>query len=144
MDLNMKTGAVSGLICNKCTRENSKLDGFEDDDDCPNPKDKEAERIKPHSDVPVELHPIQRLTSSPESFMVGLYEHYRGGLYTATGLSRHHDTRELFVEYVSLTTGAKCTREYASAGKDSWTDLVSWPTGDLCPRFWYLNGRQPT
>lgn len=72
-----------------------------------------------------------------EDFRVGLYEHYRGGRYNATGLSRHHDTREFFVEYVSLTTGEKCTREYATPGKDSWTDLVTWPDSVRRARFSY-------
>jgi hypothetical protein len=57
-------------------------------------------------------------------FLPGLYEHYKGGVYRALHLVEHHETGELFVVYVSMKHGSLHLREWASVGKDSWTDQV--------------------
>lgn len=79
--------------------------------------------------------------SAPKAFLLGLHEHYKGGKYVAISLALHHESREYFVVYVSQTTGAQCIREYATEGKDSWTDLVNWPDGQRRPRFRYLESQ---
>lgn len=59
-------------------------------------------------------------------FRPGLYQHYKGAFYYALFLLTHHDTGEVFVAYVSqdhLASGVRL-REWASSGKDSWTDRV--------------------
>ncbi len=58
-------------------------------------------------------------------FKPGLDEHYKGGRYIALHLVRHHESNELFVVYVSCSHGTVNIREYASPGKDSWTDEVT-------------------
>lgn len=63
---------------------------------------------------------------TPESFRPGLYVHYKGSYYRALFLGCHHETRELLVAYVSYEhPGSEVQfREWATAGKDSWTDRV--------------------
>ena len=74
----------------------------------------------------------------------GTYRHYKGGRYTALCLARDHETREIFVVYVSHTTGAVCIRPFATPGKDSWTDMVDWGGGEMFPRFLRQSeGEQP-
>jgi hypothetical protein len=60
-----------------------------------------------------------------DEFKAGVYEHYKGGLYLALHLARHHDTGELFVFYMCLLNGTLWMREWATPGKDSWTDQIS-------------------
>jgi hypothetical protein len=74
----------------------------------------------------------------PEAFRPGLYVHYKGGQYRALHLAQHHDTREWLVVYVSMTHGTVNVREWASPGKDSWTDLVE-HEGATVPRFLYVH-----
>ncbi len=77
----------------------------------------------------------------PCDFKPGRYRHYMGGLYVATHLVYHHETRVLMVNYLSML---KCTynvREYAELGKDSWTDVMVDPNGaglGTVLRFTYL------
>jgi hypothetical protein len=68
-------------------------------------------------------------------FQPGVHRHYKGGTYTALGLASHHETDEVMVLYVSHTYGKVRLRELASPGKDSWTDVVTWPDGTSGPRF---------
>ncbi len=63
--------------------------------------------------------------TDPKNFKPGKYKHYkRAGHYVALQLVTHHDTDELFVVYVCGDTGRVRIREWASRGKDSWSDLV--------------------
>jgi hypothetical protein len=72
----------------------------------------------------------------PEAFRPGFYLHYKGGQYRALCIFQHHETDEWFVAYVSLTHGTAKIREWATPGKDSWTDLVE-HEGVTVPRFLY-------
>jgi hypothetical protein len=82
---------------------------------------------------------------TPTDFKLGLYEHYKGDRYIALHLTRHHETGELFVVYVSCKNGVSYIREYASPGADSWTDLLTpkYPADGFdvikrIPRFRYI------
>lgn len=81
---------------------------------------------------------------SPLEFKPGRYEHYKGGQYVALHLVMHHESGELFVVYVSCTYASLHLREWASEGKDSWTDEVNVPNHDphygteFVPRFRYI------
>ena len=79
------------------------------------------------------------------SFRPGVYEHYKGGTYTALRLIPHHDQRfeMAMVEYVSHTYGNIAYREWAQSplwGRpvDAWTDLVTYPDGSKGPRFRWM------
>lgn len=80
----------------------------------------------------------------PSEFKPGAYEHYKGGKYFALALGRHHESGELMVAYVSCSHVGMSFREWATPGKDSWTDVVtvvsdamgSSPRSE--PRFRYL------
>ncbi len=85
--------------------------------------------------------------TSAADFKPGLYEHYKGGQYFALHLVRHHETDELFVVYVCPKHGTISIREWATEGKDSWTDDVQKlvrhparcdPEYESVPRFRYL------
>ena len=70
-----------------------------------------------------------------------MYEHYKGGLYLAIKLTRHHETKALLVDYVQLSTGTGWSREWATPGAKSWTDFVPYRdrfgnlTGEMVPRY---------
>lgn len=76
----------------------------------------------------------------PKNFKPGTYQHYkREGNYVALALVSHHDTDELFVMYVCGSTGRTRIREWATEGKDSWSDLLpSYSGGEDVPRFKYI------
>lgn len=84
--------------------------------------------------------------TNPENFKPGVYQHYKGDTYTAMLLVRHHETEELFVLYLSHDSkhGTPRMREWATPGKDSWTDNVAFqeaaygPTGEMIPRFKFI------
>lgn len=59
-----------------------------------------------------------------EEFKPGIYRHYKGGMYTALQIVKHHETGEKFVMYVSHTHGSVHIREWRTPGTDSWTDFV--------------------
>lgn len=63
-------------------------------------------------------------------FKPGRYEHYKGGHYVALMLVTHHETEEKHVVYVSCDHETIRLREWASPGKDSWTDLIELAPGD--------------
>lgn len=77
----------------------------------------------------------------PYNFKAGVYQHYKGDTYTALMLVRHHETRELSVVYLSHKYGTLSQREWATEGKDSWTDMVPYRdkfgnmTGEYVLRF---------
>ena len=61
----------------------------------------------------------------PKNFKPGIYTHHkRPGNYVALFLTSHHDTDELFVVYVCGETGRTRLREWATEGKDSWSDFI--------------------
>lgn len=82
--------------------------------------------------------------TDPTEFKPGFYEHYKGGQYIALHLVRHHESNELFVVYVSCSHGTINIREFATPGKDSWTDEVTFHTGCVgsspwrSPRFKFI------
>jgi hypothetical protein len=63
----------------------------------------------------------------PSDFKPGVYEHYKAGRYFALHIVRHHETNELFVVYVCPTHQTISIREWATPGKDSWTDELQLP-----------------
>lgn len=83
-----------------------------------------------------------------KDFKPGVYEHYKGGLYTALMLVTHHETKHLYVVYVSHTTGETWLRPLDKQGEDSWLfpvwisfgeiDQNGAETGSWVPRFKYL------
>lgn len=74
----------------------------------------------------------------PKNFKPGIYKHYkRPGNYIALCLSSHHDTDELFVVYVCGETGRVRMREWATPGKDSWSDRMAY-MGETKERFEYV------
>lgn len=87
------------------------------------------------------------------NFKLGIYEHYKGGRYTALMIVQHHDTRKPMVVYVSHERGSINCRplrgwdggEYAGRlhDPDGWLDAVDVPNGDgtdtaRLPRFKYI------
>lgn len=81
-------------------------------------------------------------------FKPGIYEHHKGPKYRALFKGRCSEQREIeMVAYVSLTpkedgsVGAIWFRPYSKPlleGDDCWTDLVTWPDGQMRPRFRYI------
>lgn len=109
-------------------------------------RDEEKEIIV--SRVPYELIEDDYIRSvkrgEMENFRPGIYMHYKGPLYAALMLVRHHETREPMVVYTSLEKGNVQVREFESSGRgvDAWTDVVEWkvplPDGSAAthgPRF---------
>lgn len=70
-------------------------------------------------------------------FKLGLYQHYKGDLYCATGLAKHHESRQWMVLYVSLKTGTTNVRELNDPNADSWLQCVK-VDGKEVPRFRYI------
>jgi hypothetical protein len=77
-------------------------------------------------------------------FKPGIYEHYKGDRYQALFLAEHHETRQPFVTYLSLSKGTINLRPWHSLTDDAWTDLVREQVPDGAephpwrPRFKYL------
>ncbi len=77
-------------------------------------------------------------------FKPGIYEHYKGDRYQALFLAEHHETRQPFVTYLSLSRGTINLRPWHSLTDDAWTDLVREQVPDGAephpwrPRFKYL------
>ena len=80
------------------------------------------------------------MLTDPANFKPGIYVHYkREGNYVALALVSHHDTDELFVMYVCGETGRTRIREWATVGKDSWSDVMRKEPGDKgVRRFTYV------
>lgn len=96
------------------------------------------------------------------NFKFGIYEHYRGGRYTALMIVQHHDTRRPMVVYVSHERGSincrplrgwsgtlhaeddpKRLEDPECHDPDGWLDEVDVPNGDgtdaaRLPRFKYI------
>ncbi len=60
-------------------------------------------------------------------FQLGVYRHYKGGLYRATALVQHHTLRTWWVVYVSLSHGSMNIRPLKTtvAEPDGWSDYIS-------------------
>lgn len=89
------------------------------------------------------------------NFKLGIYEHYRGGRYTALMIVQHHDTRRPMVVYASHERGSincRPLRGWTGAATvtgglwphdpDGWLDEVDvhdpLKTGERVPRFKYI------
>lgn len=67
-------------------------------------------------------------------FKGGVYLHYKGGLYSAFTVVAHHETREFWVMYFSLSKGNVQIRKlYPADGEDAWTDIIRWNQGTPIP-----------
>lgn len=70
--------------------------------------------------------------------MTGVFRHYKGGRYRVVLVAETHlHNGDKDVVYVSLTHGSIVTRplERDSRDQDSWNDPVTWPDGEVRPRF---------
>lgn len=72
----------------------------------------------------------------PSDFKLGIYEHYKGGRYTAIMVVQHHGTRELMVVYVSHERGSVNARPLRGWDGDTDGFLDDLPDGR--PRFRYV------
>ena len=74
-----------------------------------------------------------------DAFVPGVYEHYKGGFYSALVLARLSEKRDHeVVVYTSLETGKTWVRPYSKPlfeGDDCWLDQVQWPDGVTRTRF---------
>jgi hypothetical protein len=70
-------------------------------------------------------------------FQIGLYQSNTGIIYRALFVTRHYETGEQFVVYVSLNSGRLYTLEMCTPGKDSWDDIIIAHDGSGVPRFKY-------
>lgn len=79
-------------------------------------------------------HPEWRNADNLLSSRVGIYDHFKGGIYLATGTSLFvSGEKEVeVVEYISLKSGKKCTRYLWQ-----WNEVVRWPDGKFRSRFVY-------
>lgn len=89
---------------------------------------------------------------SPLSFQPGIYRHYKGNLYVALHIARHHDNPEPersrgtivgypgdhFVVYYCPEQKTLNVREWDTPGKDSWCDTVDRGNGVREKRFVYI------
>lgn len=75
------------------------------------------------------------------SFKLGIYRHYKGGLYLAVVVASMHDSREKHVVYYSFEHETWNVRPLQKEGEDSWEDRVEIAPGVYQPRFEYLGGR---
>lgn len=81
------------------------------------------------------------LEQARAGFRPGLYRHFKGGLYLATGLVEHSETTQTLVVYRSLEYGKDWLRALASPDEDSWTDVVPWPEAGEAGRIWHSQGK---
>jgi hypothetical protein len=65
------------------------------------------------------------------TFVPGVYRHYKGGLYTAIMLVKHHESRCAMVLYTSHTFGTTNVRPLCGylGDEDAWNDWVDSSTG---------------
>lgn len=89
------------------------------------------------------------LEQARSQFDIGLYRHYKGGLYAALSLAVDHALdQDVVVLYRSLETGILYKRPLAEA-ESSWCDHVEWPSmpgkgwpwGSMAPRFYRIPER---
>ncbi len=71
--------------------------------------------------------------TDPEADLVGIYDHFKGGVYLVTGFgSWASGNGERVVEYISMIFG---TKHYRLATQ--WGEVVQWPDGKYRSRFVY-------
>jgi hypothetical protein len=80
-------------------------------------------------------------------FRPGLYQHYKGGLYTALMLVMHHETRQPMVLYISHSNASINVRPLNSVEGDpdgwkTWVEVKNLGTGrmEYLERFEYKGG----
>jgi hypothetical protein len=73
-------------------------------------------------------------------FTPGVYQHYKGGMYTAVGLVTHHETRQPMVLYFSHHNGTYNVRPLNGweGDADGWNDHVEKSNGDTVRRFLWI------
>lgn len=73
-------------------------------------------------------------------FKPGLYRHYKGRLYSALALVRHHETGEPMVLYASLDRGTFNVRPLRGwkGDEDGFIEMVELEDGERMRRFRYL------
>jgi hypothetical protein len=64
------------------------------------------------------------------TFEPGVYQHFKGGKYSALCLAKDERTLEDVVVYVQLSDGSVWTRSL-----ERWCEYVQWPNGKTNPRF---------
>jgi hypothetical protein len=84
----------------------------------------------------MEKETIQAAWKLAETFKFGLYEHYKGGRYSAIAIVTHHETRMPMVVYVSHTYGGANVRPLVGwqGDADGFTAMMP----NLEPRFRYI------
>jgi hypothetical protein len=73
-------------------------------------------------------------------FEPGLYQHYKGGFYTALMLVTHHENRQPMVLYISHANGSTNVRPLFGWGGDpsSWASMVMLDETTSVPRFKFI------
>lgn len=71
------------------------------------------------------------------NLQVGVYEHYKGGLYLLVGVARHDETEEPLVVYVRIYPRADPDLPMTARRLDSFVGMVD-DGGVQVPRFRYL------
>jgi hypothetical protein len=86
------------------------------------------------------------MTEAQADFKPGLYRHYKGGYYVATGLVTHHATRMPMVLYTSCFRGTFNVRPLEGwaqydgvSDKDGWNDMVDSGFGNQVRRFTFVD-----
>lgn len=76
-------------------------------------------------------------------FRVGLYQHYKGGLYTVLGIVLHHQTHLPMVRCWSHSHQSENVRPLVGwpGDPDGWEDRVE-VNGESVPRFYYIDGER--
>lgn len=70
-----------------------------------------------------------------DTLRAGLYKHYKGAFYQASGVGQHSETGELLVSYVALDLRPGPRLRFKPF--DMWRDQVVWPDGVTRQRFVY-------
>lgn len=70
------------------------------------------------------------LAACEGDFEPGIYEHYKGGIYAALFLAKHHETKVPFVVYAGAEGPGEgpselWIREFNTPGASSWSDQVT-------------------
>lgn len=84
---------------------------------------------------------------SKEPLRLGNYQHYKGGLYTAIAIVKHHETQQDMVLYLSHQTGTLTVRPLekmeivGGVDADAWSDSIDEGHGAV-PRFRYIGPEQ--
>lgn len=103
------------------------------------------EPVSGSSNLPLVVTCLVGDPPGPFSFRLGLYRHYKGGLYTALGLITHHEGKPL-VRYVSHTYGGERVRPLLGwpGDPDGFLNRVPLEEGDLVTRFTFVGDLNDT